>query len=482
MVAKIIPVESFDLIVFGATGDLACRKIFPALFNRLVVGQMPSNVRVIGVGRKNIGLTSFRALVKSSVTKFATREAASSDWLEVFLNCFSYVALDALSDENWSCLQKLVRSKVPRVFYLSVGPDLFEKIASRVFEFKLISKNSRIVVEKPLGINLSTAKSLNRTLRTYFREDQIYRIDHYLGKETVQNLMALRFSNILFEPIWNSNFIDHVQITVSEEIGVAGRGDYYDRTGALKDMIQNHIMQLLCLTAMEPPSEFSPDSVRDEKLKVIRALSAVSSDHIVKGQYWTNNKENYKIDVNNRKSLTETYVALKVFIKNWRWANTPFYLRTGKKMEKRTSEVAIFFRSIPHSIFGGLSLQNPNALYIRLQPDEGITLKANIKEPGQGGMRLVSVPLDMTFADALGVDNLKQIPDAYERLIMDVIRGDQTLFMRGDEVESAWQWTDQLIKESAFLSKSPEKYAPYSYGPKSASKLIASDGRKWTDI
>ena len=482
MVAKIIPVQSFDLIVFGATGDLACRKIFPALYNRLAVGQMPADVSIIAVGRRRMKLRTFQEMVEHSLKKYAAEKPLNLKVKELFLDRFNYIALGTELDENWLCMKKSLRAGVARVFYLSVGPNLFEKIAFRVFEKKLISYESRIVVEKPLGTNLETAKSLNRTLKKYFREDQIYRIDHYLGKETVQNLMALRFSNILFEPLWNSRFIDHVQITVAEDIGVIGRGDYYDRTGALKDMVQNHMMQLLCLTAMEPPSQFSPDSVRDEKLKVIRALGSVLSDHIVKGQYWKNDKESYGSDVDNRKSITESYVALKVYLNNWRWANTPFYLRTGKKMANRVSEVAIFFKNIPHSIFKSANSEIQNALFIRLQPNEGITLTANIKEPGPGGMRLISVPLDMTFADALGEDSIRQIPDAYERLIMDVIRGDQTLFMRDDEVEAAWQWIDLITKDSAFYSKMPEKYSPSSCGPKSANKLLESDGRKWTEI
>ncbi len=482
MIARVIPVRPFDLIIFGATGDLARRKIFPALYSRFRVGQMPMDSTIVAIGRKNLSRSSFKNIVKECLETSSQAEKSQSRITNTFLSRLRYVALGPELDENWSLVKSFLRNGVPRIFYLSVGPELFEKIASRIFESGLISDESRIVVEKPLGTNLETAKSLNKILKAYFRENQIYRIDHYLGKETVQNLMALRFSNILFEPLWNSNFVDHVQITVAEEIGVGGRGAYYDKTGALKDMVQNHIMQLLCLTAMEPPSQFSSDSVRDEKSKVIHALSPVDPKHIVRGQYWKNIKENYKLDVESGKSTTESYVALKVFLNNWRWANTPFYLRTGKKLANRRSEIAIFFKKIPHSIFNKRNSETPNALFIRLQPNEGITLKANIKEPGPGGMRLVSVPLDMTFADALGEGGLKQLPDAYERLIMDIVRGDQTLFMRGDEVELAWAWIDLIAKGTDFYDNSPQKYSPGSAGPLSAQRLLEVDGRKWTEI
>ena len=290
--------------------------------------------------------------------------------------------------------------------------------------------------------------------------------------------MAVRFGNMLFEPLWNSQYIDHIQVTVAESVGVDGRGSYYDQAGAMRDMIQNHLMQLLCLIAMEPPAKFSPDAVRDEKLKVIRALDPISSSDIVRGQYSKSGSDkSYLEAVDNPSSKTESFIALKVQISNWRWAGTPFYLRTGKKLKARCSEIAVVFKETPHSIFGPDAGSHRNALVIRLQPDEGMTMDLTIKEPGPGGMRLIDVPLDMTFAEALGPE-VDAVPDAYERLIMDVIRGNQTLFMRGDEVEAAWSWTDPVIDQWIRKGSAPAKYEPGSSGPEDSLMLMHKDGRK----
>lgn len=369
-----------------------------------------------------------------------------------------------------------------RAFYFSVAPALFGDLAERLHDHNIAQRGSRIVVEKPFGKDLETACALNATLAKHFREDQIYRIDHYLGKETVQNLMAVRFGNMLFEPLWNAQFIDHIQITVAETVGVGGRGGYYDQSGAMRDMVQNHLMQLLCLIAMEPPSKFDPDAVRDEKLKVIRALDPVEPHHLVRGQYSADGDQpDYRSAVDNPRSRTESFVALKTHISNWRWAGTPFYLRTGKRMRARSSEIAVVFKETPHSIFGPDAGSHRNALVIRLQPDEGITLDVTIKEPGPGGMRLMDVPLDMTFAEALGPD-AETAPEAYERLIMDVIRGNQTLFMRGDEVEAAWSWTDPIIQGWEARNDVPKPYESGSSGPEDALMLLHRDGRKWREI
>jgi glucose-6-phosphate 1-dehydrogenase len=323
---------------------------------------------------------------------------------------------------------------------------------------------------------------LNATLAKYFNEAQIYRIDHYLGKETVQNLMAVRFANILFEPIWKAQYIDHVQITVAETVGVEGRGAYYDKSGAMRDMVQNHMMQLLCLIAMEPPYHFDPDAVRDEKVKVIRALQPITATEIVRGQYLAGKGDGgYVEHSEDPNSKTESYIALKVEIANWRWKGTPFYLRTGKKLRARYSEIAITFKEPPHSIFDDANGWKPNVLVIRLQPNEGMNLMVMIKEPGPGGMRLMQVPLDMTFADALGAD-AEDVPDAYERLIMDVIRGNQTLFMRGDEVEAAWAWTDPIIQGWEARGDRPQGYDAGSSGPEDALMLLHRDGRRWREI
>ncbi|NNF92242.1 MAG: glucose-6-phosphate dehydrogenase, partial [Boseongicola sp.] len=374
-----------------------------------------------------------------------------------------------------------LRDDVIHAFYFSVAPSLFGPLAEKLHEYKCAGPNCRIVVEKPFGRDLESARKLNQTLRDHFDESQIYRIDHYLGKETVQNLMAVRFGNVLFEPLWNAQYVDHVQITVAETVGVNGRAEYYDKSGAMRDMVQNHLMQLLCLIAMEPPSRFDPDAVRDEKLKVIRALDPVDKDDIVRGQYVSDKKGQSYLDQVEGDSITETFIAMKLHISNWRWAGVPFYVRTGKCMKARQSEIAVVFKDAPHSIFGQELGRHRNILTIRLQPNEGINLGVTIKEPGPGGMRLVDVPLDMTFKDALGPD-AEEAPDAYERLVMDVIRGNQTLFMRGDEVEAAWAWTDPIIEGWTERGDKPKPYDIGSTGPEDAAVLMHREGRKWREI
>jgi len=481
MVARVIPVDPFDLVVLGATGDLAQRKILPALCRRLADGQMPPDARVIGAARSAMTLDEFKAMAEDALKADHGALPITAADRAAFLDRLEYVAVDARSDEGWGELATLLRPDVTRAFYFSVAPALFGDLAQRVTDHDLVTAETRIVVEKPFGHDLETARALNAMLARHFTEAQIYRIDHYLGKETVQNLMAVRFANILFEPLWNARFVEHVQITVAETVGVGGRGDYYDHAGAMRDMVQNHLMQLLCLIAMEPPFNFEPDAVRDEKLKVIRALDPVVQADIVRGQYEAGKGAgSYADEVENPQTDTESYIALKVGISNWRWKGTPFYLRTGKKLAARTSEIAVIFRDPPHSIFGEDAEWRENVLVIRLQPDEGMTLRVMIKEPGPGGMRLKDVALDMSFAEALGDD--MQIPDAYERLIMDVIRGNQTLFMRGDEVEAAWAWTDPLIAGWQAENARPLPYAAGSDGPDAAAEMLQRDGRSWREI
>ncbi len=481
MVARVIPVDPFDLVIFGATGDLARRKILPALYRRFAEGQMPAGSRVIGAARTALSRDGFLAMVAESFDEFMGSDAVDAAIRAAFLDCLDYVTVDAMGDDGWSDLAGRMRDGFVRAFYFSVGPALFGPLAAGLGRFGLVTPDTRIVVEKPFGNDLETARALNRTLAAHFAESQIYRIDHYLGKETVQNLMAVRFANILFEPLWNARFVDHVQITVAETVGVGGRGAYYDKAGAMRDMVQNHLMQLLCLIAMEPPFSFQPDPVRDEKLKVIHALDPVKPGEVVRGQYVAGpDSPSYAAEVEDLHSTTESYIALKVGISNWRWKGTPFYLRTGKRLRARASEIAVIFRDPPHSIFGEDAPWKANTLVIRLQPDEGMTLKVMIKEPGPGGMRLKDVALDMSFAEALGDD--MHIPDAYERLIMDVIRGNQTLFMRGDEVEAAWAWTDPVIAEWQKTAEKPKFYDPGSSGPDDALKLIHLDDRSWREI
>ena len=481
MVSRVIPVDPFDLVIFGGTGDLAKRKIIPGLFRRFAAGQIPAEARIIGAARANFDTPAYQAMLRDAILEFGVKNP-DADVLAGFLDRFDYVAIDAMGEAGWEELAKKMRPDTVRAFYFSVAPSLFGALAERLHKRGIAFSDSRIVVEKPFGRDLKSSQQLNATLSEHFSEKQIYRIDHYLGKETVQNLMAIRFGNMLFEPLWNAQYVDHIQITVAETVGVGGRGEYYDKSGAMRDMVQNHLMQLLCLIAMEPPAQFNPDAVRDEKLKVIRALDAVPAHHIVRGQYASpDGQENYRQDVNNPRSFSESFLALKTHIGNWRWAGTPFYLRTGKRLRARSSEIAVVFKETPHSIFGPEAGSHRNALVIRLQPDEGITMDVTIKEPGPGGMRLVDVPLDMTFAEALGPE-AEEVPDAYERLIMDVIRGNQTLFMRGDEVEAAWQWTDPIIEDWEKRNDVPKPYESGSSGPEDALMLMHRDGRKWRDI
>ncbi len=479
MVSRVIPVLPFDLVLFGATGDLAQRKILPGLYHRFEVGQMPPEARIIGTARSKIGTDAFRKQVQASMKAFLPE--FKQDVLDQFLDRVEYVPVDVLGDDGWPELVAAIRPDTVRAFYLSVGPKLFSGIAQRLNDHGLATPDSRIVVEKPFGNDLASAKALNAGLRACFEEHQIYRIDHYLGKETVQNLMALRFANSLFEPLWNATHVDHVQITVAETVGVEGRGAYYDQSGAMRDMIQNHLVQLLCLTAMEPPSKFSPNAVRDEKVKVIEALEPVDASGIARGQYRAESGgDGYLDHVGDPDSTTESFIALKAQIGNWRWAGVPFYLRTGKRLRARESEIAVFFRDPPHTIFPNVGPLRGNVLVIRLQPDEGITLRTTIKDPGPGGFRLSDVSLDMSFAEALGDDARAQ--DAYERLIMDVIRGDQTLFMRGDEAEAAWAWVDPIIHGWEERGDRPSPYDQGSSGPEDALMLMHRDGRRWRQI
>jgi glucose-6-phosphate 1-dehydrogenase len=479
MVSRVIPVDPFDLVIFGGTGDLARRKILPGLYRRYYDGQMPEEARIIGAARSEMDAEGFRDFVRGALDEFVTKRH-DKKMVDAFLAKLDYVAVDAKGTGGWDALAKTMRDGVVKAYYFSVGPALFGDIADRLHEHGITDDDARIVVEKPFGHNLETARALNATLAAHFDETQIYRIDHYLGKETVQNLMAVRFGNMLFEPLWNAQYVDHIQITVSETVGVGGRGEYYDKSGAMRDMVQNHLMQLLCLTAMEPPSRYDPDAVRDEKLKVIRALETTGHDDIVRGQY-KSREESYLEDVDNPGSITESFIAMKVRIANWRWNGTPFYLRTGKRMKERVSEIVVRFKEPPHSIFEEDTGQSANELTIRLQPNEGMDLTVTIKEPGPGGMRLIDVPLDMTFAEALG-EEAADVPDAYERLIMDVIRGNQTLFMRGDEVEAAWAWTDPIIEDWTRREDRPYPYEPGSTGPEEAMILMHRDRRRWREL
>jgi glucose-6-phosphate 1-dehydrogenase len=486
MTSQIIPVDPFDFIIFGGTGDLAERKLLPALYHRQRDHQFSEPTRIIGTSRSKLSDEEFQEFARKAIKEHVQKEYIDKAEVEKFVSRLSYVPADATTGSGFDALKKAIgNSKAIRAFYLAVTPALFGDIAAQLKKHEMITPDSRIVVEKPIGRDLTSAKALNDQIGGVFGEHQIFRIDHYLGKETVQNLMALRFANALYEPLWNSAHIDHVQITVAETVGLEDRVTYYDTAGALRDMVQNHMLQLLCLVAMEPPSSMDANAVRDEKLKVLRSLKRVNGQEApkatVRGQYRAGASaggavKGYLEELGKPDSTTETFVALKAEINNWRWAGVPFYLRTGKRLATRVSEIVIEFKPVPYNIFGdGAGNVSPNQLVIRLQPDEGVKQYIMVKDPGPGGMRLRQLPLDMSFAQSFD----GRSPDAYERLVMDVIRGNQTLFMRRDEVEAAWTWVDPILNAWAESRQEAQGYTAGTWGPSASIALIERDGRTW---
>jgi glucose-6-phosphate 1-dehydrogenase len=486
--AKIIPVDPFDLTVFGATSDLARRKLLPGLYHRDRDRQLPSECRIIGVARRDLGRQGYLAQIEENLRRYVAAQDIDESCLARFLDRLDYVAADASEPDGWGELvARFDHSERIRVFYLATSPELFGLTCQGLGAAGLVTSDTRVVLEKPIGHDLASAQAINDQVGSVFQERQVFRIDHYLGKETVQNLSALRFANILFERLWNARYVDHVQITVAENIGVEGRGTYYDGAGALRDMVQNHILQLLCLVAMEPPTHLDADSVRDEKIKVLRALKPISGDDVslktVRGQYRAgavsgDPAQGYADEIGAEASTTETFVVIKAEIEGWRWSGVPFYLRTGKRLPSRASEIVIQFRAIPHSIFEpSAGLISPNRLVVRLQPDEGIKLFLMAKDPGPGGMRLREAHLNLSFAETFRV----RYPDAYERLLMDVVRGNPTLFMRRDEVEAAWAWVEPILEAWSDSGEAPKPYTAGTWGPSAAIALIEREGRTWHD-
>ena len=476
--------QAFDLIIFGGTGDLAMHKLLPALFQRFRDGQFEAGSRVIAVAREALDDAQYRDQVRTALAATATGHEAE---LAAFLERVGYQAVDVRAEAGWEQLAARVRAAATpvRVFYLALHPDLFTPVCDHLRALGLHEGESRVVLEKPIGSSLASASAIADAVARTFSERQTFRIDHYLGKETVQNLVALRFANALFEPLWKAEHIDHVQITVAETVGAGDRAAYYDRAGAIRDMLQNHMLQLLCLVAMEPPVSLTADAIRDEKLKVLHALKPIDTRNAgaltVRGQYRAGAiggraVPGYLEELGRGDSRTDTYVALKAEVANWRWAGVPFYLRTGKRLAERVSEIVVSFRSVPYSIFGREAGElAPNKLVLRLQPDEGVKLWLMNKVPGPGGLRLRRVPLDMSFAAAFG----SRQSDAYERLLMDVVRGNAMLFMRRDEVEAAWRWVDPIIAAWAQSDEAPKSYTAGSWGPSAAVALIERDGRTW---
>lgn len=483
-------IVDFDLVLFGGSGDLAMRKLLPALYNRDRCGDLPANARIICVGRHTWAREEFLDTVEQNAKPHIEPASLEAPVWTTFCARIDYVSLDATDSSTYATLVNAMRKEdtgVNRVFYLATPPSLFAKICHNLAQCGLATAKSRVVLEKPLGRDLSSAKQINSEVGRVFSESQIFRIDHYLGKETVQNLLALRFGNVLFEPLWRREWISDVQITIAEEIGVGNRLDYYDTAGALRDMLQNHLLQLLCIVAMEPPVAATPDAVRDEKLKVLRSLRRFTphtlAQNIIRGQYRSGHVEGvpvpgYRKEPNaNPASRTETFVALKAEIDTWRWAGVPFYLRTGKRMADQLAEIVVRFKAIPHSIFTQpYSSFQPNSLIISLQPDEGLQLNLMAKTPGDG-MRLKPVELELDFRETFKAPRM----DAYERLLLDVLRGQLTLFMRSDELEAAWEWVEPILNYWEQEAIEPLPYTAGSWGPAAASALIGRDGLQWRE-
>ena len=489
------------VVLFGATGDLAARKVMPALYQLWRTNLLPHEFTVLALGRRPYDDESFRTEVRAALDRFARVQPVDEDAWKSFEHHILYQRLDFADPTDFETLAERLdeidlehKTGGNRLFYLATPPSAFAEIIVQLGRVGLDHETHgggwrRIVIEKPFGHDLESARRLNREVGRVFRETQIYRIDHYLGKETVRNLLVFRFGNGIFEPIWNRRHIDHVQITVAESIGVEDRGSFYEETGASRDFLQNHLLQLMSLVAMEPPATFEANALRDEKVKVLRAIPEVTPEQVrhdvVRGQYgpgWVAGKpvpgyrEEPEVDPD---SETETFVAARFTVDDWRWSGVPFYLRVGKRLPKRATEIAIQFKPVPHRLFlESSSDPEPNLLAIRIQPDEGIMLRFAAKIPGLG-IDVRSVTMDFTYGSAFAVDS----PDAYETLILDALLGDPSLFTRADEVETAWGIVDPII--AAWADDDPPDFPNYeagTWGPEAADDLLARDGRRWRRI
>jgi glucose-6-phosphate 1-dehydrogenase len=482
-------IDDFDLVLFGGTGDLSMRKLLPALYARDRAKDLPEGGRILCLGREPMETAAFVAIVEKKAMPNIAHSALEPAVWQRFCQRIVYVPLDAKKPEDYKALAAAMRpdKNITHVFYLATLSDLFAGICKNLAAAGLVTPTSRVVLEKPLGRDLASAKAINKDVGAVFNESQIFRIDHYLGKEAVQNLLALRFGNVLFEPLWRREWISDVQITIAEQLGVGGRSGYYDHSGALRDMLQNHLLNLLCIVAMEPPISTDADAVRNEKLKVLHSLKpftrATLASNLVRGQYRAGHVEGAAVPGYRKEpdadpeSRTETFVALKAEVDTWRWAGVPFYLRTGKRMADQLAEIVVRFKPVPHSIFNqGGSPDVPNCLVIRLQPDEGLHLNLMAKMPGDG-MRLKPVELELDFREKFKTARM----DAYERLLLDILRGQLTLFMRSDELEAAWAWVEPILNYWEQEETDPIPYAAGTWGPAAASALIGRDGLQWRE-
>ena len=478
----------FDMVLFGGTGDLAMRKLLPALYQQVRAGTVSPGSRILAAARKQLSREAFLALAEATCRPFLGADYDADAW-RAFAGRISYFPMDVQAGDSYRALGEALGLHPDRirVFYYSTSPDFFATISDHLGAAGLITGASRVVVEKPLGHDLDSSREINDAVGRHFAERQIFRIDHYLGKEPVQNLLALRFGNVLFEPMWRREWVQDVQITVAEQLGVEGRGDFYEGTGALRDMLQNHLLQLLCIVAMEPPPSSDPDAVRDEKLKVLRSLKPFTPADVaartVRGQYKAGAVAGAPVAGYVEEpgvapdSRTETFVAVKAEIETWRWAGVPFFLRTGKRMPEKLAEIVINFRQVPHAIFGEAAQgTRSNRLIIRMQPDEGMRLHLVAKQPGDA-MALHPVHLNLDFSESFRARRL----EAYERLLMDAIRGRLTLFVRRDEQEAAWRWVEPILESWAASEDRPKAYTAGSWGPAASSALLSRDGLAWNE-
>lgn len=477
-------VEPFDYVIFGATGDLTMRKLLPALYNKLRLGQIPDGARIIGTARTALGHEDYLVRARDALEKFVPASSLTPALSERFLGMIHYVTLDGTKAESdWPSLAAAL-TKGPdapvRVFYFATAPQLYEAICANLHAKGLLTAQSRVVLEKPIGISLDTATAINDGVGRFLQENQIYRIDHYLGKETVQNVLALRFANPLINAVWSGAYIKSIQITAAETVGVEGRAEYYDTSGALRDMIQNHLLQVLCLVAMEQPASLEADHVRNQKLAVLKALRPITEDRVpaetVRAQYGAGtvagqNVPGYLTEL-GKPSNTETYAAIRTWVDTPRWKNVPFYIRTAKRSAHKVSEIVIQFHDAAQTLFGSTP---GNRLVIRVQPNEGLELTLNTKNPVLDEYTLETVTLDTSLEAGGG----NPFPDSYERLLLDAVRGDPVLFIRRDEVEAAWTWAEPILNAWAANKAPMQTYAAGSYGPAAASALLAEHEDHW---